>query len=197
VINSQVLRVYRPTAHCIHTAKRGQRVQGTSAAHQRMPRVPSGWDRLLGPSRPFCDRLARTPSHYTCNSNASLCRVARETHLFDALLPCHVDSRRSAQMGRQDSCRTAARRQEKAIPASALPTASDGRRQVAGRVQLSGVNSCLAAGRRNANPNAHARRHSIAQTGSVSDLALGDSRSHPISRSFQTRLHVHLVDLTP
>jgi hypothetical protein len=108
--------------------------------------------------------------------------------LFDALLRCHVDTRWSAQLWQ-------ARPLREAIPASALPIARDGSQQVAGRVQSSGVNSCLAAGLRNANTNAHARRHSIAQTGSVSDLALGDSRSHPISRSFQTRLHANLVDL--
>jgi hypothetical protein len=39
----------------------------------------------------------------------------------------------------------------------------------------------------------HAVTQLLRRVGSA--LALGDSRSHPISRSFQTRLHANLVDL--
>jgi hypothetical protein len=158
-----VLRVYRPTAHCIHTAKRGRGCKEPPPLPTKNGRAPGivCWGRLALTAVSLhlqfkC--LARPGSH-------------GETHLFDAccvtcLAALHMDRRahmmERAACGRQD-------RRDRRCQASALSTAREATNRQGGYRQAASQ-SCLAARLRNANANAHARRHSIAQTGGQSAI---------------------------
>jgi hypothetical protein len=126
-----VLRVYRPTAHCIHTAKRGRGCKEPTPLPTKNGRAPGivCWGRLALTAVSLhlqfkC--LARPGSH-------------GETHLFDAccvtcLAALHMDRRahmmERAACGRQD-------RRDRRCQASALSTARG--HQQAGRVPSSGL----------------------------------------------------------